>query len=383
MLQRAKEKEIQKYLRHFPVVAIIGPRQCGKSTLAKSIIGKGGNAVYLDLENPDDRARLTEPSLFFEQHTGKLICLDEVQFTPDIFSIIRSTVDINDRNGRFLLLGSASPALLRQSSESLAGRIIYVELAPFSISEIKKNKQSDHSKLWLRGGFPRSYLAEDEQLSMTWRKNFILTFLERDVANFGVGISPENLRRFWMMCAHLHGQLMNFSAIGKSLGVSHTTVRHYFDIMQSAFMLTWLQPYHANVSKRLVKTPKVYISDSGILHALLNIGSKDELAGHPASGYSWEGFVVAQLLTELKDWEAFFISTSTLNEIDLILKKGKRLVGVECKLSKSPALGKGFYQLMQDLKIREAYVACPVNEPFHLSKEILAADIRNIISRLS
>ncbi len=383
MITRLKEKEILDYLRYFPAVGIVGPRQCGKSTVAKLIVKRKKNALYLDLENPEDRAKLTDPSLFLSQHKGKLICMDEVQFLPEIFSVLRGIIDVNKKNGQFLLLGSATPHLLRQSSETLAGRISYIELSPFLLNELPENKKSGFYKLWIRGGFPRSYLAPKAEISMVWRKNFIRTFLERDLSNLGIGIAPEGMRKFWMMCAHLHGQMLNLSNLGHSLGLSHTTIKNYVDVMVGTFMIVKLEPYYTNIDKRLKKTPKMYLTDTGLLHALLNINSLDELLAHPVAGFSWEGFVLIQLMKSLSGWEFYYASTADQAEIDFILKKGKHLIAVESKLSKSPTVTRGFYSLLHDLKIKEAYVASPIEDSYPISENTIAININALIKKLS
>ncbi len=382
LLNRLKEREIRKYLKHFPAVGITGPRQCGKSTLAKEIIRSYKKAMYLDLENPEDRAKLTDPSLFLSQNQGKLICFDEVQFMPELFMILRSVIDRNKKNGQFLLLGSASPELLKQSSETLAGRIVYTELSPFGLIETHELPKTSLQKLWVRGGFPMSFLAKQENISFVWRKNFVRTFLERDLSAFGVGIAPENMRRFWMMCAHLHGQALNLSSLGNSLGITHTTVKHYVDVMVNTYMLRKIEPYYANIDKRLKKSSKIYLADSGLLHTLLNISSLNDLLSHPVAGFSWEGFVLSQLMSHLPDWEFYYATTADQAEIDFVIKKGKRLVAIECKLSKAPRVTKGFYYLLADLKIKEAFVVCPVEEGFSISKETRVVSISELLNIL-
>ncbi len=381
MIFRHREKEIRKYLRHFPAVGITGPRQCGKSTLAKHIIGSVKGALYIDLEDPEDRAKLSDPSLFLDQNAGKLICFDEVQFMPDLFRVLRGFIDRTARNGQFLLLGSAAPEFLRQSSETLAGRIVYAPLDPLSARELASAGVS-LTKAWLRGGFPSSALAKQESISFVWRKSFVRTFLERDLSAFGVGIAPENMRRFWMMCAHLHGQPLNLSGLGNSLGITHPTVKHYVDVMVNTYMLRRVEPFFANIDKRLKRSPKIYLADSGMLHALLNIGTGNDLLSHPVAGFSWEGFVLSQVAAELPGWEIFYATTADQAEIDFILKKGKRTVAVECKLSKSPVVSKGFYYLLNDLKIREAYVVCPIEGSFALQKHIWAVGLLELLKKL-
>ncbi len=382
MLPRYKEKEIRKYLRNFPAVAITGARQCGKSTLAKTIIGSVKGSVYIDLEDPEDRAKVNDLPLFLSHYAGKLVCFDEVQFMPELFRVLRSAIDKVKKNGQFLLLGSASPELLRQSSETLAGRIVYTELAPFSLPEIDDDAKGGIKRLWLRGGFPGSYLAKQETLSMVWRKNFVRTFLERDLSAFGLGVSPDTMRRFWMMCAHLHGQSLNMSGLGSSLGVTHSTVKTYVEIMNNTYMIRKLEPYFANIDKRLKRSPKIYLSDSGLLHALLNISSMNELLSHPVAGFSWEGFVLSQLTTALAGCEFFYASTADQAEIDFIIRKGRKVIAIECKLSKAPVVARGFYYLLNDLKIKEAYVVCPIEKSFALSKGVLAIGIAELVEKL-
>ncbi len=383
VLPRTKEKEIRTYLKHFPAVAITGPRQCGKSTLAKAIISTIKGAIYIDLEDPEHRAQLHDIPLFLSQQNGRLICFDEIQFMPELFQVLRSAIDKVKKNGQFLLLGSASPELLRQTSETLAGRVVYMELAPFSLQEIVSDAKGSMQKLWLRGGYPGSYLAKKEALSMVWRKSFIRTFLERDLSALGIGVAPENMRRFWMMCAHLHGQFLNLSGLGNSLGISHSTVKAYVDIMSNTYMIRKLEPYYVNIDKRLKRSPKIYLSDCGLLHALLNVSGANDLLSHPVAGYSWEGFVLSQLTICLTDWEFYYATTADQAEIDFILKKGKRLVAVECKLSKAPVVTKGFYYLLNDLKIKEAYVACHIEDSFALSKRVTAISIADLVKKLS
>ena len=382
MIERQQYNRILYLLKNFPAVAIVGPRQCGKSTLAKEIVKKIKGAEYLDLENPDDRVKLSEPTLFLSQFKGKLVCLDEVQFMPDIFNVLRSLIDLHKKNGQFLLLGSASPHLLRQSAETLAGRIAYIELAPFTLPEIQQRGKNEEQRLWMRGGFPKSFLPTAEAVSMEWRKNFIQTFLERDLSVFGFNVPPENMRRLWMMCAHLHGQPLNLSSLGNSLGISHTTVRHYIDVLSGTYMLNKIEPHYVNIEKRIRKSPKIYIADTGILHALLNIHKYGELITHPAAGFSWEGFVLQQIKGTSHDWQITYITTSNQAEIDFILTKGRRVVAVECKLSKTPVLSKGFYNILHEMKINEAYVIAPVKSSFPIDKSIIVTNISSFIAAL-
>lgn len=379
MITRLKFNEIDELLGDFPVVGIIGPRQCGKSTIAQQLVDRYTGAIYLDMENPDDRAKLTNPTLFFSANQGRLICLDEIQFAPNLFNVLRSVVDKGKVNGQFLILGSASPELLRQSAETLAGRIVYTELAPFALTETN----SDWQTLLVRGGFPRSYLARSDKSSFTWRKSFIRTFLERDIAAFGLNLNPENSSRLWQMCAHYHGQMLNYSDFGKSLGLTHPTIKHYVDTLAGTFMLRKLPPYHANLEKRLVKTPKLYIADSGMLCALLNIQTYSDLLGHPIAGFAWEGFVLQNILATVgDDTEVYFVGTSADAEIDIILKKGKKLIGIECKFSTTPKPTKGFYNLRSDLKLSKSFVVAPITGSYPLDKQTLVCSLPELLASI-
>ena len=375
-IERELTEKIHQKLAQLPGATILGPRQCGKSTLAKAIISGIENAVYLDLERPSDLSRLRDPEAFFSIHTDQLVCLDEIQRVPEIFRVLRSIIDEDPRNGRFIILGSASPELLRQSSETLAGRISHLELTPFLLTEVSSG---DHlpilRKLWLRGGFPRSYLAAGETQSFDWRQDFIRAFLERDIPQLGLRIPGKNLERFWKMVAHLHGQLLNSSKLGESLGVSHHTVRSYVDVLEFTFVLRVLLPYEANLKKRLIRSPKIYVRDSGLLHALLDIESHDDLLGHPVYGASWEGFVIENVLSVLPDWRAFFYRTSSGSEIDLILTRGKRRIAIECKASSSPDLNRGFWNAVNDLEIEEVWVIAPVRDSYPVEKNVKVAPL--------
>ncbi len=370
-------------LQTFPVVGLVGPRQVGKTSMARELaaqLGKG--AVMLDLERPSDLAKLAEPELFLEPLADRLVILDEVQLLPDLFGVLRALVDAQRRPGRFLILGSAAPALIQQSSETLAGRIEYLELAPLTLAEV--NQQSPEpgreTDLWSRGGFPDSYLARSDAQSMRWREAFVRSYLERDIPQLGIRVSAATLRRFWLMLAHYHGQLWNASTIAGSLGVSAPSVRHYLDILESTFMVRVLQPYSANLGKRLVKSPKVYLRDSGLLHTLLNLPSHDALLGHPVLGASWEGWVIEQILAQapLGSRPSFF-RTASGNEIDLLLElPGGQLCAIEIKHSTSPKLGKGFAEVLDALQLQSGFVIAPVSEPFPLSQRAMALPLSHI-----
>lgn len=364
-LTRNIEPILQECLLDFPAVAVLGPRQCGKSTLARKIIANQPEAIYLDLERPADLTKLHEPELFFSQYPDKLICLDEIQRLPEIFAPLRSIIDSRRRSGQFLFLGSASRDLIRQSSETLAGRIAYLELTPFFYAEIERAQEPiSLQDLWLRGGFPDSLLARNEKVSRRWRENFIRTFLERDIPQFGFRIPAPTLRRVWQMCAHNQGQLLNSSQLGAALGVSHTTFRSYIDLLAETYMLRVLPPYAANVKKRLVKSPKVYLRDSGILHSLLAIDSFDDLLGHPVFGASWETVAMETIIAEFSDWDPFFYRTAAGAEIDLVLIRGNRRIAFEFKASTTPNVSKGFWIGLNDLDIEQAWIIAPIKESY-------------------
>ncbi|MBI5631870.1 MAG: ATP-binding protein [Nitrospirae bacterium] len=367
MIKRTLQDRLIRSLRNFPVVGIVGPRQTGKTTLAKQIAGSHrGKVIYLDLELPSDMNRLSDAELFLSSRQDSLVIIDEIQRMPSLFPLLRALVDKKRRNGRFLILGSASPDVIKNASESLAGRVAYHELAQFSLSE---TGDKSLKKLWIRGGYPLSYLAKSDSLSFAWREAFIKTYLEMDIPQLGIRVPAGQLRRFWMMVAHMHGQLWNASAVGRGLGVSPVAVKHYLDILESTFIVRQLVPYFHNAKKRLVKAPKVYIRDSGLLHLLLNVRTDDELHGHPAIGSSWEGFVIGQILAIMPEsWQHFFYRTAVGAEIDLLLigPKGRK-VGVEIKYSLSPRPAKGFWIAMDELKCSKGFVVYPGEEGFPLA----------------
>ncbi len=382
-LNRIITTKIKEKLERIPGVVILGPRQCGKSTLARTMISEVEGAVYLDLERPSDVSKLRDPEAFFGLNSDKVICLDEIQRVPELFPVLRSVIDENKKNGQFIILGSASPDLMRQSSETLAGRISYFELTPFLLKEVS----GDHPvktlrRLWLRGGFPRSYLASNDKESFEWRLDFIRTFLERDIPQLGFRTPAKTLERFWRICSHLHGQLLNSSKLGESMGVSHHTVRSYVDMLEQCFVLRVLHPYESNLKKRLIKSPKIYIRDSGILHALLGIENHNDLLGHPVYGASWEGVVVENLLPLLPNWKASFYRTSSGSEIDLILEKGNRRVAIECKGSTSPNVNRGFWNAVSEIKFKEVWVVAPVKEAYPIEKGVMVTPPHQLVEHL-
>lgn len=377
MIKREYLRIVEEKLQRFPVVGLLGARQVGKTTLAQ-MVAATRSSVYLDLENYQDLAKLDDPIAYLELHEDKLVILDEVQRKPELFSVLRGLVDkgrcTGHRYGKFLVLGSASLELLRQSSESLAGRIIYLEMNPVSLIEIENNRSS-LQKLWLRGGFPESLLAKSGTISMEWRQAFIKTYLERDIPKL---ISPrlptETLRRLWIMLAHLQGTQLNVSRLASALGISGQSVTRYIDLLVDLFLVRRLLPWHSNAGKRLTRSPKVYLRDSGILHALLNINSMDDLFSHPVVGASWEGFVIDNLLSFLPlGTEYYFYGTASGAEIDLIIKfPDGRLFAIEIKRSVAPRVGYGFYEVCKDIKPTERYVVYDGKEKIPLKDNVYA-----------
>jgi len=382
LIDRHLTDTIKSRLRNNPAVAILGPRQCGKTTLAGQIVKNIKKSVYLDLENPADQAKLDDPLAFFSLHNDDLICLDEIQRIPDLFTSLRSIIDERGTTVQFLILGSASRDLIRQSSESLAGRIAYLELTPFLVPELETGQKDDIRQLWLRGGFPRSYLAQDIDISYQWRKDFFLTFLERDIGMLGFRMPPTRLGRFWKMCAHLHGSLLNASRLADSLGVSSHTVRSYMDLLEHTFMLRVLLPDTPNSKKRLVKSPKIYIRDSGILHTLLDIRTHDDLLSHPTLGASFEGFAMENILASARHYEPSFYRTSAGAELDLILRRGRRILAFEFKSSTVPRVSKGFWNALDDISPDEAYVIAPVKESYPIKGGVMVNPLQEIMAKL-
>ena len=374
MIRRQLEAVLLASLRRFPVVGLVGARQVGKTTLGRAVADRVGGALYLDLERPSDGARLADPELYLELQAERLVVIDEIQRNPALFPVLRSLVDARRRNGRFLVLGSASPDLSRQASESLAGRIVYHELAPFTLDEIGSRGRPALMALWSRGGFPQSYLAASDAQSVEWREAFIDTHLQRDLPALGVRIPAASLRRFWEMLAHFHGQLWNASKIAASLGVSAPTAKHYLDTLQDTFLVRALVPFAPNLKKRLVKSPKIYLRDSGLLHALLRIGDVDRVLGHPVAGASWEGWVIEQALAAAGDRSgACFYRTAAGAEIDLVIERhdGQRLA-FEIKLGSAPAPTRGFWSALSDLKPGAAFVVYPGKERYPLGHGVEA-----------
>jgi predicted AAA+ superfamily ATPase len=385
MILRRKMRELVALLEQSPSVALLGPRQVGKTTLALAV-GEGRPSLYLDLESDADRARLAEPELYLAAHEHALVILDEVQRLPGLFRNLRGLIDRGRRKGltagRFLLLGSASIDLLRQSSETLAGRIALTELAPFDALEVPAQ---DLDRLWVRGGFPDSFLARDDRASLRWRLDFVRTYLERDIPALGPRIAAETLRRFWTMLAHHQSGLLNAADLARALGVDGKTVAGYLDLLVDLMLVRRLEPWHANTGKRLVKSPRVYVRDSGIVHALLGIGTLDALLAHPVAGASWEGFVIETAHAAMPDGtEAQFYRSAGGAEVDLVLTlPGGRRWAVEIKRSLAPKVGRGFHSACEDLEPERRIVVYPGAEPFPSTGGIEVLPVRDFAEALA
>jgi uncharacterized protein len=375
--------QLAQALRFFPVAALLGPRQCGKTTLARRFAERE-RSTYFDLENPVHRRRLSAPLTVLEELSG-LIIIDEIQRQPELFELIRVLVDRPDSASRFLLLGSASPDPVRGTSETLAGRVGLIDLGGFELAEVGAEQRD---RLWLRGGFPRSFLAPDDEASMRWREAFVRTFLERDIPQLGIRVPAETLRRFWTMVAHYHGQVWNAAEFARSLGSAEQTARRYLDILAGAFMVRVLPPWFENLRKRQVKAPKIYLRDSGLLHTLLGLADATQLLGHPKLGASWEGFALEQLLAVLRTRDAYFWATHGGAELDLLVMVGGKRYGVEFKYADAPGTSRSMRVALEDLGLEHLWIVYPGSEAYDLDATIsvlpaaeiptLAAELRSV-----
>ena len=387
MIERHAKRRILRGLAEAPAVALLGPRQVGKTTLARDIAADVPDCLYLDLENPGDAARLADPMRYLDAQVGQLVILDEIQRMPGLFQVLRGQIDSRRRQGRrtgqFLLLGSASDALLRQSAESLAGRIIYDELPGLTVLEVGMG--SAQQRLWVRGGFPDAFNAKSDAASARWRFNFIRTYLERDIPQFGVRVPAPTLRRLWTMLGHYQGGLLNASELARSLAVSMPAVTRYIDLLVDLMLVRRLPPYFVNVGKRLVKAPKVYIRDSGVLHSLLGLRTHDDLLSHPVVGASWEGFSIENLLAAAPfGTDAYFYRTRAGAEIDLLLLLPNReLWAIEVKRSATPRIGKGFALAAEDVQATERFVVHSGDDSFPLNANTLAIPLAALMERLA
>jgi uncharacterized protein len=382
MIKRKYLDEMQELASFSPVIGLIGPRQVGKTTLAKEFIKKvEKDCIYIDLEKPSDYEKMNESEYYFKLHIDKCIVIDEIQIRPELFAIMRAAVDDNRVPLRFVVLGSASPDIIWDSSESLAGRISYIQMMPFSLTEVDGDYWRKHHFL---GGFPESYLASSEKQSRTWLDNFIKTYIERDLPMLGLSASHLMIRRLWEMLAWQNGNLLNATAIGNSLGLSNHSIRRYIDFLEGAFMVRSLEPFAANIKKRIVKSPKIFISDTGLLHRLLRINSYDELLGMPVLGASFEAYVLQQILAEKStDLEVFFYRTHAGTEIDFVLAKAMKPVAcIEVKYSSAPKISKSLMIGIEDLKTSNNYIVVPDSELFNKTHHITVCGINGFIKHI-
>jgi len=387
MLKRQITGKLQAAIAQVPAVALLGARQVGKTTLAKTI-SKDIDSVYLDLEAPEDLLKLSDPTSFLSAHANKLVILDEIQRSPELFPVLRGLIDKNREQGRragqFLLLGSASMDLMRQSSESLAGRISYIEMSGLNLTEIDR-KQKDRQTLWLRGGFPDSYLAADDDVAMDWLENLIRTYLERDIPQMGLRVPAARLRRLWTMLAHLQGETINHSKLASNLEVDAKTVSHYIDILTDLLLVRRLEPWHANVKKRLVKSPRYYVRDSGILHRLLGINRYDGLLSNPVLGKSWEGFAVENVLSVLPGRaESYFYRTAAGAEVDLVIKMpSSEIWAIEIKYGVAPKIGKHYSQTCDDVGATHKYILYGGEDEFVVGNNVKIISLAGLMERLN
>lgn len=374
MIQRIRALErIHESFRAHPVVTVLGPRQCGKTTLARVFAGEA-TSTYFDLEDPVDRRRLEAPMTSLSGLRG-LVVIDEVQRRPELFEILRVLVDRPNLESRFLLLGSAAPDLIKGAAESLAGRIGFVDLGGFGLEEVGAESRV---ALWTRGGFPRSFLAEDDEVSVIWREDFVRTFLERDIPQLGINLPAETLRRFWTMVAHYHGQTWNASALARSLGSSESTTRRYLEILAGSFMVRVLPPWFENLKKRQVKAPKVYLRDSGILHTLLGIVDREALLGHPKLGASWEGFVLEEVVRGLETRHAYYWATHGGAELDLMVMVGARRYGFEFKYADAPGTSRSMRIALEDLSLEHLWIVYPGDRRYALDERITVIPVESV-----
>ena len=367
---------IQNALRRSKITALLGPRQCGKTTLAKELSSRI-SSHFLDMESPSDRARLASPELYLKNLRG-LVIIDEIQLMPELFPILRVISDQSPDNGLFLILGSASPELVQNASESMAGRIEFVDIHGFDLSEIGAKGLS---RLWERGGFPLSYLADSEEDSVAWREGFVRTFLQRDLPELGINISSATIRRFWTMLAHSHGQVLNSSQLARSMGMNDKTIKYYIDILVATYMIRALQPWFVNLKKRQVKSPKIYFTDTGLLHHLLGISNLDSLLGHPQLGSSWESFALEQILRNNPGLVPYFWSTYSGAELDLLYTENGQNFGIEFKYTEAPKSTKSMHSAMHDLGLEKLYVIYPGLEKYPLSESIEVCPLPDFLVR--
>ncbi|OFX61521.1 MAG: ATPase [Bacteroidetes bacterium GWA2_30_7] len=382
MIKRIITDEIIDLLNFFPAVGIIGPRQCGKTTIAKEVASRlKKETIYIDLESLSDVNILTEPELFFKNNLDKCIILDEIQRKPELFTLLRSVIDFDKKPGRFIILGSASPIIMRDSSESLAGRIAYKELSPFNLVELQDEKELLNH--WIYGAYPDCYLADNKKYSEVWRDNFITSYIERDLPLLGLNVMPALIRRFWIMLANNHSGILNASSYANALDISSPTVRKYLYFLENAFLINTLQPFYKNLNKRLVKSPKIYIRDSGILHYLRQILSFSELENNIAIGHSWEGYVIEQIKELLpKHIQMYYYRTQSGAECDVVLVKGEIVsAAIEIKYSSSPSVGKGLNISIEDLESENSFIITPFSDDYMIKKNIRVCKLYDFLQK--
>lgn len=375
---RTISTDFQEYMQIFPATGIVGPRQVGKTTLAKQMADKE-DYLYMDLESSTEREKLKDPVFFLSQFAGRCVILDEIQFMPELFAALRGIIDAERRPGRFIVLGSASPDIIRNSADTLAGRIGYLELTPFTLAEVE-----DMKALWLRGGFPLSYLASSDRTSTLWRRNFIATYIQRDLGLLGLQTDVQVMNRFWRMLATIQGNLLNAENLGRSLDISRPTVMRYLDFLEGAFMLRVLKPWFTNTNKRLVKSPKVYIRDCGLLHSLLGLTNYEALLNHVQLGASWEGFVIEQIAGNIKeDVQVYFYRTQHGAECDLLLERnGKVLAAIEIKHGSSPKVSKGFRISMEDTEAAHGFIIGNGEATYNVEEKITVTHLRHFLKNI-
>lgn len=380
---RGLHHQLKELAEDFPAIGVIGARQTGKTTLVKSLSKDWHQpTVYLDLENPRHAAQLTDPMIYFESHQQKCVILDEVQVMPQLFALLRPLIDEDRRPGRFILLGSVSPALIKGTSESLAGRIAYEELTPLQLIELTAEDLQNH---WLRGGYPLSFLAKSENSSRRWRMNYLRTYSERDLPQFGLSASALTIQTLWSMLAHLNGNLLNTSTLSRSMGLTHPTISSYIDFLEGAFLIRRLPPFHFNIKKRLVRAPKLYFRDTGLLHQLLNISQHQDLVSSPHVGASWENYVVEQICSALQGrFEFYFYRTHQGTECDLVLVQGMTpRLSVEIKFSSAPKLTKGHLQAIEDLGTDRNVIIAPVKDNFKIHAQVEVMTLYSFLNSIT
>jgi predicted AAA+ superfamily ATPase len=373
---------VNEHLSTFPAVAILGPRQCGKSTLVEMMYQDSDNFLYLDLQNSDDRHKLTDPALFFQSNREATICLDDVQLLPELIPVLREEIDRDRRPGRFILLGPTSRKSLQNTSGLLGERVGVIELAPFSIREIEEDAEFDLKHFWLRGGYPGSYLAPSNNGSVVWREKYLRAFTDREFPRLGIRAPAPQLRRLLTICAQNQGHLLNSARIGDALGMSYQTVRRCIDLMEQAFVIRALPSFGKETRKQLVKSSRIYVRDSGLVHRLLQLDDFQSLQSNPIFGPSWEGFAIENIISSLRDCAFSFYRNVTGDEVDLLIEKGSRMIAVECKASLAPQVTRGFWNAINDAKADEAYIVAPVNRPYLFKHDVMVYGLAEFLKKI-